>query len=188
MFTPTCATAGCHSGANPSASLNLEDGMSYAMLVGVASTQQAGTDRVDPGNPNQSYLIEKLEGPGASGQQMPPGAPLAQAEIDVIRQWITEGAIDDTAAPPSFPVRVASLSPIPGANLDAAPARIIAGFDRDVVAATVNANTFILEASGGDGIFGDANAVQIMAASISLATPQSAVFDLSGVALGDDTY
>lgn len=189
VFTPTCATAGCHSGANPSAALNLENGMSHAMLVSVASTQDAGTVRVNPGFPDTSYLIQKLEGPGASGQQMPANAaPLPQAEINVIRQWITDGADDDTVPPPSLPVRVSSLSPMPGANLDAPPANIIAGFDREVVAASVNVDTFILEASGGDGIFGDANTVQIMAASISLATPQSAVFDLTGVALGDDTY
>ena len=188
VFTPSCATAGCHSGANPSASLNLEAANSHAMLIGIASTQDAGTLRVNPGNPDMSYLIQKLEGPGVMGARMPPNAAaLAQADIDVIRQWITDGAIDDTIQP-SFPVRVASLSPMSGANLDAPPASIIAGFDRDVDASTVNANTFILEASGGDGIFGDANTMQVMAASITMASPQSAVFDLTGVALGDDTY
>ena len=65
------------------------------MLVGIASSQDAGTQRVNPGNPNISYLIQKLEGPGVSGQQMPPGAPLPQADINVIRTWITQGATDD---------------------------------------------------------------------------------------------
>ncbi len=188
VFTPTCATANCHSGAG-AANLNLEAANSYAMLVGIASTQDAGTQRVDPGNPDDSYLIQKLEGPGASGGQMPPIGPLAQVDIDVIRQWISDGAIDDTVQP-SSPVRVASLSPVPGAALMAAPPQIVAGFDRDVDAATVNANTFILQASGGDQTFGDGNEVVITAASISVpgANPASAVFDLTGVALADDTY
>lgn len=187
VFTPNCATAGCHSGANPSASLNLEAANRHAMLVGVNALQDANVQRVNPGNPDSSYLITKLEGPGAAGQQMPPNNPMPQADIDVIRQWITDGAIDDTAQP-SVPVRVSSLSPSPGATLDAAPASVIAGFDRDVDASTVNANTFILEASGGDGAFNNGNETQITAASITLASPRSAVFDLTGVALGDDTY
>jgi hypothetical protein len=189
VFTPTCATANCHSGANPDAALSLEAANSYAMLVGVASTQDAGTQRVNPGNPDMSYLITKLEGPGASGDRMPPpNGALLDSEIIVIRQWITDGAIDDTVQPPSLPVRVQSISPVSGTTLDSAPASIIAGFDRDVDASTVNLNTFILEASNGTGVFGDGDDVQIMAASISLATPQSAAFDLTGVVMGDDTY
>ena len=159
------------------------------MLVGIASTQDAGTQRVNPGNPNASYLIQKLEGPGAAGGQMPPTGPLPQADIDVIRQWIMDGAIDDRVQA-SNPIRVASLSPMPGANLDAAPAQIIAGFDRDLDVSTVNATTFILQASGNDMTFGDGNEVAITAASITVpgANPQSAIFDLTGVALADDTY
>ena len=158
------------------------------MLVGVASDQDAGIQRVNPGNPNASYLIQKLEG-APNGQQMPPNNALPQADIDVIRQWISDGAIDDRVQA-SDPVRVASLSPAPNAALTAQPAQIIAGFDRDVDASTVNAMTFLLLASGGDGTFADGNETQIAAASITVpfANPASAVFDLSGVTLGDDTY
>lgn len=187
VFTPTCATTGCHSGGTPAGSLNLEAANSHAMLVGVNATQDASVQRVNPGNPNLSYLITKLEGAGASGVQMPPDNPLPQADIDVIRQWIMDGAVDDTVQP-SVPVQVSSLSPAPGAALDAAPANVVAGFSRDVDASTVNANTFILTASGGDGAFNNGNETQITAASITLASPRSAVFDLSGVALADDTY
>ena len=136
--------------------------------------------RVNPGNPNLSYLITKLEGPGASGGQMPPSGPLPAADIAVIRQWISDGAIDDTAQA-NNPIRVSSLSPMPGAALDAAPAQVIAGFDRELDAATVNANTFMLEDSSGTGI----------AAAVPPAVggnPQTAIFDLTGVALADDTY
>lgn len=189
VFTPDCATSGCHSGANPSANLNLESGSSYANLVGINATQDAGVQRVNPGNPDQSYLITKLEGPGAMGGQMPPTSPMPQAEIDVIRQWITDGAIDDTVVP-NNPVRVTTLTPMPGAALQAGPAQIVAGFDREVVAASVDANTFLLDGSGGDGTFGNGNDVSIMAASVTVpaANPQSAVFDLTGVVLADDTY
>lgn len=159
------------------------------MLVGVASDQDANIQRVNPGNPDNSYLIQKLEGSAGSGQQMPPNNALPQADIDVIRQWITDGAIDDRAQA-SNPIRVASLSPAPNAALQGAPAQILAGFDRNVDASTVNANTFLLTGSGGDGTFNDGNEISIAAASISVpgANPASAVFDLTGVALADDTY
>ena len=189
VFTPDCATSNCHAGANPAANLNLEEANSYTMLVGVASEQDANLKRVDPGNPDSSYLVQKLEGTAGAGQQMPPGNALPQADVDVIRQWITDGAIDDRAQT-SAPVRVTSLSPAPGAMLTAAPARITAAFDRDVDASTVNDATFLLVGSGGDATFGDGNETAITAASVTVppANPASAVLDLAGVTLGDDTY
>lgn len=189
VFTPTCATSGCHSGGAPAAGLNLQAGNAYAELVGIASSQDAGLMRVNPGNPDDSYLIRKLEGTASSGQQMPPGAPLAQAEIDVIRQWITDGAVDDTVQP-TVPVRVSSISPAPNANLDAGPMQLVAGFDRDLDASTVNPLTFLLEGSGGDGSFNDGNEVPIDGTGrVSVgANPASAIFDLQGVTLADDTY
>jgi hypothetical protein len=49
--------------------------------------------RVAAGDPDNSYLIQKLEGTAAEGAQMPfGGAPLEQAVIDGIRQWIADGA------------------------------------------------------------------------------------------------
>lgn len=189
VFTPDCATSGCHAGGNPSAGLNLEEANSYAMLVGIQSGQDAGLQRVEAGDPDNSYLVQKLEGTASSGQQMPPGAALPQSEIDVIRQWITDGALDDRVVVLD-PITVTSLSPMPNAALTAQPASIVAGFSRELNQATVDATTFLLSGSGGDGTFADGNEVQITAAAISVpaANPQSAVFDLTGVVLADDTY
>ena len=191
LFTPTCATASCHSGANPPANLNLQEANSYAMLVGIASDQDGNILRVNPGNPDASYLIQKLEGTAGGGVQMPPNNALAQAEIDVVRQWILDGAVDDRAQA-SDPIRVSSISPPPNAPLTAAPAQIIASFDRDVDPSTVNQFTFLLTASGGDGTFGEANDMPIMvganAISVPGGNPASAMMDLSGVVLADETY
>ncbi|HSN51313.1 MAG TPA: Ig-like domain-containing protein [Woeseiaceae bacterium] len=189
VFTPDCATSGCHAGGNPAAGLNLEEASSYAMLVGIQSSQDPALQRVEAGNPDNSYLVQKLEGTASSGQQMAPGAPLPQAEIDVIRQWITDGATDDRVVVLD-PITVTSLSPMPNAALDAPPANIVAGFSRELNQVTVDATTFLLTASGGDGTFADGNEAPIAAAAISVpaANPQSAVFDLAGVALADDTY
>jgi hypothetical protein len=120
---------------------------------------------------------------------MPLGrAPLAQATIDVIRQWITDGAIDDRAQS-SDPIRVTALTPVPNSD-GAAPTEIVATFDRELDVSTVNATTFLLEQSGGDGSFGDGNEAAITAAAITTpaVSPMSATFDLTGVATPDETY
>ena len=146
---------------------------------------------MNAGNPDISYLIQKLEGTVAGSSQMPLGAaPLSQTDIDVIRLWVTNGAVDDRVVPPAAPVKVTSLAPMPGAVLTAAPAQIVAGFDQDLDVTSVNLNTFIVTASGGDGIFGNGNDVPIVATLISVpgANQRSAVFDLTGVVLADDTY
>lgn len=54
--------------------------------------------RVEPGNPDGSYLIHKLEGTDVSfntGQMPLNKPPLDQAQIDVIREWILNGALND---------------------------------------------------------------------------------------------
>ena len=59
----------------------------------MASAQVPALNRVTPGDPDNSYLIQKLEGTAAVGGQMPAiGGPLNQAVIDDIRLWITNGA------------------------------------------------------------------------------------------------
>ncbi len=97
IFTPTCATAGCHTGpAGPvlPAGMDLSDAdASFNNLVMVLSLQAAPLLRVMPTDPDNSYLIQKLEGTAAMGLRMPRNLPpLPQADIDVVRQWITDGA------------------------------------------------------------------------------------------------
>jgi hypothetical protein len=93
VFTPTCATVGCHTGAGAQAGLNLSDAdTSFLELVGVPSSQNAAISRVAPTDPDNSYLIQKLE--GNAGSQMPLGLPaLDPAVIAEIRQWIADGAL-----------------------------------------------------------------------------------------------
>ncbi|MGI9203135.1 MAG: Ig-like domain-containing protein [Woeseiaceae bacterium] len=190
IFTPTCATAGCHAGAGAPQGLVLDDANSFALLVGVASNEVPAVLRVAAGDPGNSYLIQKLEGNAASGAQMPlNGTPLPQATIDIVRQWIIDGAVDDRATS-STPIRVSSLSPVPGSDLTSSPSQLLAGFDRELDASSVSANSFVLEASGGDNTFGDGNETAIVAASVSVpgTNPSTAVFDLTGVTLADETY
>ena len=85
------------------------------------------------------------------------------------------------------PMRVQSISPTPGATLATPPPQIVAGFDRQLNATSVNVNTFILTASGGDNVF-DGSETPIAAFSITTPTTQSAAFSLTGVTLVDDRY
>jgi hypothetical protein len=97
VFTPRCS--GCHNGSAPAGgalpgSMDLRAGASFASIVSVPSLEQAGLMRVKPGDPDNSYLIHKVEGTaGITGAQMPFGGPfLDQPTIDQIRSWIGSGA------------------------------------------------------------------------------------------------
>ena len=97
VFTPICTR--CHIGASAPEGLRLDAADSYSLLVGVPSAEVPSLLRVMPGNPDESYIVLKLQGsPGIVGGQMPLGGPyLPQASIDVIRQWITDGAPNSSA-------------------------------------------------------------------------------------------
>ena len=188
VFTPICTT--CHSGAGAPQGLRLDSANSYALLVGVASQEQPAFQRVAPGDPNDSYLIKKLEGTAGVGGRMPlGGTPLAQADIDVIRQWITDGA-QPPAGTVTTPVRVTSLSPLPDSTVLTVPTSIMAVVDRDLDATSVDATTVIVERSGGDGTFGDGNEVAITPVSVTVpaANTKSIVIDVSTAPPTEDVY
>jgi hypothetical protein len=96
IFTPNCIE--CHSGESPSGGLNLEEGKSYASLVEIKRRDNPEI-RVVAGNSGSSFLINKLENTNLGengGKQMPLGKqPLDKEVIDVIRQWIDAGALDN---------------------------------------------------------------------------------------------
>lgn len=70
--------------------------MAYASLVDVTSTQCADRLLVAPGSPSTSYLIDKLKGTNmCAGSRMPKAGPLTQAQINLVENWITAGAIDN---------------------------------------------------------------------------------------------
>jgi hypothetical protein len=90
------ACVGCHQpGGTAGGVLNLRPEVAYNNLVNQASRLKAGAIRVIPGDPENSYLIHKLEGrSGIFGLRMPQNGPpfLTEGQILVIRTWIRNGA------------------------------------------------------------------------------------------------
>jgi mono/diheme cytochrome c family protein len=103
IFTSKCIQ--CHAvggvgydgtgGAN--GGLDLTTGNSYASIVDVAAFQKPTVSpffRVTPGNPDCSYLIQKISSstPKEGGKMPLAQTALSDAEINLIKQWIQHGA------------------------------------------------------------------------------------------------
>jgi hypothetical protein len=87
----------CHTstGRNPSGGFDLNPDVAYTNLVNAPVREKAGAIRVIPGDPDNSYLVQKLEGAaGITGRRMPFNGPpyLTDGQIKIIRRWIQIGA------------------------------------------------------------------------------------------------
>lgn len=108
LWTFSCT--GCHrANSGNGGGLDLTTGTSWAAMVGVASTQVPGLAMVQAGQPEQSYLMEKIscENPQV-GNRMRPGSPMTLAEQALVRDWIAQGAL---AALPTPDAGVPDLGP-----------------------------------------------------------------------------
>jgi len=109
IFNQNCLGGGCHNAQSQAGGLNLSAGASYNALVNVVPTNPVaagmGLLRVQPSNPDNSFLLIKLTGPAAGeGSRMPQGMnPLPQSDIDEIRQWILNGAPPPGTLVPTAP-------------------------------------------------------------------------------------
>lgn len=96
VFTPTCATVGCHHPLGQESQLVLTPDVAYAQTVNRASVENAALRRVEPGDPANSYLYRKIIGSGITGERMPQNLPpLSEAQIRLVRDWIRRGAPND---------------------------------------------------------------------------------------------
>lgn len=92
ILVPNCARPGCHAGERATGGLDLSRGKAYADLVGVPANRRPDRLQVKPGDPENSYLVQRLV-PGGDTPLMPLGArPLPEADIERIRAWIRDGA------------------------------------------------------------------------------------------------
>jgi hypothetical protein len=145
VFTPICSK--CHIGASAPEGLQLDAAHSYNLLVDVPSVEQPNLLRVKPGDPDDSYMVHKIEGlPGIDGGQMPLGeTPLPQATIDAIRQWITNGAPNAPAAAAAQVFAVQTSAPLDKAIVQAPLRQIVVVFTQDADASLINDSTITLQ-------------------------------------------
>jgi hypothetical protein len=95
----------CHDGDFPFLDQDLSVGHAYASTVNVRAVEtpddSCATLRIAPYDPDASYLFHKVSGTHVggcvqgSGDQMPPGLPLGDADLATIEAWILQGAADD---------------------------------------------------------------------------------------------
>jgi hypothetical protein len=102
VFDGSCANGGCHSGQQPAALLDLSKGNAYISLLIHRIENDTGRKyfqaRVAPGRPDSSFIMAKLNGmlTPDEGDQMPQRLnKLPQYQIDAIRQWIQNGALNN---------------------------------------------------------------------------------------------
>lgn len=99
VFVPACATSGCHDAAVAGGGLDMSTAQaSYDGMVNVQVENRVaranGWVNVIPGDPDRSFLIRKLDGPGlGEGDPMPSAAKQLSAPYrDAIVEWIVQGA------------------------------------------------------------------------------------------------
>jgi Bacterial Ig-like domain len=145
VFTPICSK--CHIGASAPEGLQLDAAHSYNLLVGVPSNEQPDLLRVKPGDPDDSYMVRKIEGlAGIDGGQMPLGeTPLPQTTIDAIRQWITNGAPNVASGMTAAVFAIESTAPLDRAMIGAPLGRILVTFTQDADASLVSDATVLLQ-------------------------------------------
>jgi len=91
IFVPRCASSSCHGGNPPAAFPQLDADAGWAAMVNVQSEQDV-MDLVEPGFPDQSWLMIRLRGEGGR-PYMPIGdAQLTDAEMAAVEAWIANGA------------------------------------------------------------------------------------------------
>lgn len=144
VFTPICSV--CHAGGAAPEGLHLDAANSYAMIVGVPSAEEPSILRIKPGDPDNSYLIQKVEGRAAVGAQMPYGGPpLPAATIAAMRQWVTDGALQVQPAAQAPGLVIAAAIPSMGDVVIEAPTRIVVAFNRELDQTRLDAGALRLE-------------------------------------------
>jgi hypothetical protein len=174
VFTPICSP--CHSGATAPEGETLDAALSYNSIVGVPSTEIPTLDRIKPGDPDNSYLVQKIEGAATIvGAQMPyHETPLPQSTINAIRQWVTDGASQGTSSATgsvkamqriqalanttSNPFTVTQTSPFDAAVTDQPVSHIMVAFSHEVDATLINYTTLAVDRVGSGTAAGTADA------------------------------
>lgn len=95
VFAPSCATGGCHDMRSLGGGIALEgDDLMDVLLA--SSFQLPAMPRVTPGDEDRSYLylkvVDEHADAGGFGTIMPPGGGMSDQAVDLLRDWIRDGA------------------------------------------------------------------------------------------------
>jgi hypothetical protein len=112
VIAPSCATTQgfCHAGQfEPNLST---PALAYEALVARPGIELFDRQRVTPGDPGQSLLIDKLRGRAGVATVMPLGAPpMREEDIRRLETWIADGALRHPGADPVEPLNEPPLPP-----------------------------------------------------------------------------
>jgi len=95
VFNKSCGFSSCHNGE--SYLLDLSTITASAAMVDQESARAPNEIFVIPGDPDNSYLIKKLEGEESIIDEAmpPPAGGLEDSKIAMVRDWIAAGALSD---------------------------------------------------------------------------------------------
>ncbi len=96
IFTNNNTCISCHNTQSKDyyAGLDLSASV-YENIVGVNSTQRTNEVLIKANSPEESYLYRKMTGENIDGTIMPPGGKLNQIQLDKIKSWIENGALNN---------------------------------------------------------------------------------------------
>lgn len=94
IFNANCVT-GCHNALPSPGGLELTQDSAYDNLVSVISQIDGNVMRVKPADTDSSILFHKVSYDGIYGLDMPTSGPLTSGEVDLIKRWINEGALNN---------------------------------------------------------------------------------------------
>jgi hypothetical protein len=110
IFERSCSLTGCHAGPVAQQDMYLTSSRYYESLVDQPSVERPDLKRVNPGSPETSYLMMKVEGaPGIVGLPMPmAGNRLTDEEVKLLEEWIRglksgQASTLETSDDPAYP-------------------------------------------------------------------------------------
>lgn len=186
VFTPYCT--GCHAGAGAPLGLRLTEDASYAAIVNQPSVEQPQLKRIAPGNPDASYLLQKVSGTAAVGGRMPLGGPpLPSDAIAALRQWILDGAAAPRSVAPAslataLPAQLAAIDPVEAAHVDFQLGAIVVTSNFELDATTIDAGNVRLVRAGGDRRFGDGTDIAVEPLRIEVRSSDPTILAITPVA------
>jgi hypothetical protein len=189
VFTPICTA--CHAGASAPLGLRLDEANAYAAIVNTPSVEVSSLRRIRPGDPDASYLIQKIEGRAAVGGRMPLGqSALPQATIDVIKQWVADGAQRPAVtATADKPATLLAISPLADEILTQPPSEVVIASPSEIDTSLVQTGAVEVVGSGGDGSFAEGNEFEVaVQVTVRSQSPTTLVVTKSDGAFAPDSY